>query len=66
MMGYLKITAAADADGARLEVIGAVTTEIGFLGLIDRIFKLQCICRREDRGRWKGGTFSGEHKYTEC
>ena len=28
MMGYLKITAAADADGARLEVIGAVTTEI--------------------------------------
>ena len=34
MMGYLKITAAADADGARLEVIGAVTTEISFLGAL--------------------------------
>ena len=34
MMGYLKITAAADADGARLEVFGAVTSVISFLGAL--------------------------------
>ena len=34
MMGYLKVTVAGNAEQARLEVIGAVTTEIDFLGTL--------------------------------